>query len=130
MVSLRILSGKRAGVTVQLARFPSAIGRASDCQVILDEPGIWDRHLQLDLDVHDGFILSVLRPEAIATVNGNPFQRGSLRNGDLIQAASNKLQFFLTPPVQRDFRLREAATWLGFCLLAAAQAYIVYWLLH
>jgi hypothetical protein len=85
--------------------------------------------LELSLHSEDGFCLRVL-PEASATLNAQPFQQARLRNGDLIEAASTKLQFLVMPPTQRDLRVREALTWLGFVCLAALQLYLIHWLMQ
>jgi len=58
MVQLKILSGTRAGTTWAARRFPVRIGRSPSADLQLEEPGVWDHHLQLDFKRGTGFILS------------------------------------------------------------------------
>jgi hypothetical protein len=89
---------------------------------------VWERHAQihwrrgssLELDSH---------PDAYTGLNGQRVQRASLRNGDLIELGSVKLQFWLSPARQAGLWFREWLTWLALAGLLAAQAALIRWLL-
>ena len=129
MVQLRILSGKKAGAAWVARRFPVRIGRSpqADCQ--LEEDGVWDQHLQIELHRGTGFHLKT-RPEAPATVNGQPAHEVALRNGDLIQFGSAKVQFWLSENRQAGLGLREWLTWFGISAVSLGQVGLIYWLLR
>ena len=49
MVQLNILSGKAAGSQPVVRRFPFRIGRAPENELKLDDDGVWDQHLALEI---------------------------------------------------------------------------------
>jgi pSer/pThr/pTyr-binding forkhead associated (FHA) protein len=123
----KVLSGKKAGNLFELSRFPCTVGRSIHAEVCLEEPGVWDRHFELSLRGAEGFFLRVLG-EGTASVNGKAFEQVPLRNGDLIEIGSQKLQFYLSPPAQYDLRTREMSVWILIALWTAAEVYCLYWL--
>jgi pSer/pThr/pTyr-binding forkhead associated (FHA) protein len=127
MVQLRILSGKMAGDIQVVRRFPFLIGRSTENNLCLDEPGIWDRHLTLGFQKKQGFTLETA-PEALATVNGQPQKSARLRNGDIISFGSAKIQFWLAPVPLRGLRLREMIVWVLLAAVTAVQIALIYWL--
>jgi pSer/pThr/pTyr-binding forkhead associated (FHA) protein len=129
MVRLTILSGKKAGTVLVARHFPFRVGRSAKADLCLDEPGVWDRHLELDLKLPQGFLLT-LQKNALAALNGQPFEQVPLRNGDVIEIGLIKIQFTLSETAQYSFFLRELLTWLGFALLFAGQIYLIYWLVQ
>jgi len=129
MVQLAILSGQRAGATATACRFPFHIGREHGADFRLEEDGVWDRHLELDLQMPEGFVLTV-RPEAQAAVNDQPVRRTLLRNGDLIAIGSVQFRFWLSVTRQGSLRLREILTWVSLAVLCAAQIALIYRLLQ
>jgi hypothetical protein len=128
MVQFNILSGKKAGACWVTRHFPVHIGRAPGCDLQIEEPGVWDQHLQLDFIPADGFVLST-QPDALATVNSQPMQESVLRNGDLIEAGSLKLQFWLSETRQAGLRLRESLTWMAIAAICLTQIVIIYLLI-
>lgn len=127
MVRLQILSGGQAGLAYEASDFPLALGRAADGGIVLEDPGVWERHFQIARDFTEGFILEVI-PPALVSVNGQPVARVILRNGDIITAGSVKMQFWLRETRQVSLRPREIATWISLLLLCALQAAIIWWL--
>ena len=117
-----------AGTTMVARRFPFKIGRAAAADLRLEEDGVWEEHLALDFAPAEGFVVNV-RAEALAAVNGRAVVREVLRNGDVIEIASQRIQFWLGPVRQRSLFLREALTWVALFLLCAGQVLLVYWLL-
>ena len=128
MVQLKILSGKRAGAAWVARRFPVRIGRAATADLRLEEDGVWEQHLRLDLQPAEGFVLST-EANALARVNGQPVERMFLRNGDAIEIGSLKLQFWLGDNRQSGLWLREALTWMAILGICLGQVALIYWLL-
>jgi len=128
MVQLKILSGKKAGAIWNARRFPVRIGRAAESDLQMEEDGVWDRHLALDFNPAEGLVLSA-QPDALASVNGEAVQQTVLRNGDLIEFGSMKVQFWLSETRQRGLGVREWLTWAGILAVAAGQVALIGWVL-
>ena len=129
MVQLRVLSGKMAGHETVARRFPFQIGRASAADLRLDDPGVWDQHLRLELRRPGGFVLAALG-DAILAVNGQPVREAQLRNGDRFGLGSVQVQFWLAETRLRGLRFREAAVWMGVGLVTLGQVALMLWLLR
>ena len=129
MVQLKVLSGKQAGAVAATGRFPFVVGRNQTANLRLEEDGVWDRHLELNLRTPEGFVLTV-HSEARATVNDQPVQQAILRNGDLIAMGPVKIQFWLSETRQSDLRPREWLTWAALAALCAGQVALIYRLLR
>ena len=129
MIQLHILSGPQAGSDVVVRRFPFVIGRAAGVGLPMDDPGVWDRHLQIEFQRDSGFTFTV-QPNALALINGDPVAAGTLRNGDLIELGSARLRFWLARSTQKTLRVRESLTWFAFFALFAAQIALINWLLR
>jgi pSer/pThr/pTyr-binding forkhead associated (FHA) protein len=129
MVQLKILSGNSAGTAWLSRRFPVRIGRATDDDLSLADPGVWEHHLRLELVPAQGFRLTV-RPDALASVNGQAVQQAMLRNGDTMEIGGATLQFWLAEVRQAGFRWREWVTWAGIGLICLGQVFLVYLLLR
>ena len=127
MVQLTILSGQRAGASHAVRRFPCSIGRAATADLRLDDAGVWDQHLQLDLREDEGFCLR-LQTGALATVNGQPLQAARLRNGDVIELGAVKLQFWLGRVGQRSAAQTERLVWLALGAVTVGQLLLMVWL--
>jgi len=127
MVQLKIASGQNAGAIHQVRRFPCHIGRASQSDVQLSEPGVWDEHLTLDFDPVQGFIMTA-HGDALASVNGWPIQSVILRNGDTIELGGSKLRFWIGEPRQASLRLRENLVWLTVAAITIFELGLILWL--
>src|SRR3954468_11504418 len=113
MVQINLLSGSKAGTSSVARRFPVRIGRSADCDIQLEEPGVWDEHLQLDLKRGEGFILKTCGAALAAVNSRSATEPVLLRNGDRIDLGAARLQFWLAPPRQKGFALREWLIWTG-----------------
>ena len=129
MVQLNVLSGKKAGSQTVVRRFPFRIGRAAQNDLPLDDDGVWDSHLALELQRDNDRFILVVAPNALATVNNQSIETAPLRNGDIISLGSVKLQFWLAAVKQRGLRLRELFVWAMLLLVTLAQFVLIYWLL-
>ena len=127
MVQLTVFSGKTAGVVLVVCRFPFRIGRAMEDNLRIEEAGVWDGHLELSLKMPAGFLITVYE-RALAAANGEPFKQRIVRNGDVIEIGSTRIQFALSPTRQRGFRTRELLTWAALIGLIGIQGYLIYWL--
>ena len=128
MIQLQILSGKQAGTRWVARRFPVRIGRSPVSDLQLEEPGVWDEHLELTLDPGQGFHLNP-QPNALVTVNGESAQATRLRNGDSIEIGSVQIRFWLAETRQRALRTREWFVWTVVAAISLGQVALVYWLL-
>jgi pSer/pThr/pTyr-binding forkhead associated (FHA) protein len=128
VVQLKVLSGKKAGTSWMARRFPVRIGRAQDCDLRLEDAGVWDQHLTLRLAPATGFSVKG-ESNALVRLNGEPISEAVLRNGDLIELGAARVQFWLSPVRQRALGLREALSWGVILAATAGQVYILYWLL-
>jgi hypothetical protein len=66
----------------------------------------------------------------LATVNGQPTQQSVLRNGDLIEIGSLKIQFWLGEAAQRGLKIREGLVWSIIAAVTLGQIALVYWLIR
>lgn len=128
MIQLNVLSGKMAGRLWVARHFPVRIGRAGDCDLRLEEEGVWDHHAELSLDPQEGFLLGT-HADARALVNGQPVQAARLRNGDSIHIGSVRMQFSMGTTHQRGVRLQEWFVWGLVTAVSLAEVAVAYYLL-
>jgi len=124
VIQLRILTGRKAGAQVVARRFPFSIGRASRCGCVLEDEGIWEHHAEVR--VRDTEVSLAAGSEGLVSVNGQRVQQTVLRNGDLIELASVKVRFSLSPTRQRRLWLREAVTWAALGAVSLGQVALIY----
>ena len=110
-------------------RFPVRIGRATTADLRLDEEGVWDAHLQIDLSRAEGLIART-PSEGVLYVNGKNLRDCILRNGDELVLGSVKLQCWLAGTRQRGFGFREWLTWIAIGAICLGQVWLIYWLLR
>jgi pSer/pThr/pTyr-binding forkhead associated (FHA) protein len=128
MIQLNVLTGKKAGSQTVVRHFPFRVGRAPENHLQLGDDGVWDRHLALEFA--NGCFNLAAAPSALVTVNGEPSQNHTLRNGDIITVGSAKLQFWLAAARQRGLRFRELLVWSLIIAVTAGQFALIYWLLR
>jgi pSer/pThr/pTyr-binding forkhead associated (FHA) protein len=129
MIQLNVLSGKKAGCQTVARRFPFRIGRAAGNELQLDDDGVWDQHLTLELQREAGFTLTTAS-NALVSVNRQPVQTAVLHNGDLITLGSVQLQFWLGASRQRGLRASELFAWTLVVAVTVAQFTLIYWLIR
>jgi pSer/pThr/pTyr-binding forkhead associated (FHA) protein len=125
MVRLKILSGRQAGIPWASRGFPVRVGRSVDCDLRLEEPGVWNHHFQILLNPAAGFVLQT-EPDALITVNGQSLQRTVLRNGDSIEIGAVKLQFWLAEAARWNPVWTECLVWSSIIAVSAAQIVLIY----
>jgi pSer/pThr/pTyr-binding forkhead associated (FHA) protein len=128
MVQLNILSGEYEQQFVKSNTFPIRIGRGENCQLQLVDTGIWENHLELNLNEEQHFTIRTAS-DATAMVNGKPLKGVQLlRNGDLIEIGLVKIQFWLGTVQQKNLGMREAAVWALLLAVTMAEIYLLFWL--
>jgi hypothetical protein len=128
VLQFTFLTGKMAGSQHEARHFPFIIGRSPSAQCRVEEEGVWDQHLRIELTSEAGCTLTV-HEQALASVNGEPVKQAALRNGDIISMGATQLRFLLSPTRQRSLRIREWLTWVSLGGLCFAQIALIYWLL-
>lgn len=129
MIQLKIVCGKQAGTSWVARRFPVQIGRIASSELQLEDPGVWDRHLAIEAVARKGFLLKT-QPQALVRINGEPVNESWLRNGDVIELGSVKLQFWLAEAEQRRLRIGECLPWVVVVLMTLGQIALIYWLIR
>lgn len=127
MVQIKIFSGKKAGDVWSTRHFPVRLGRSAGSDIQLEDPGVWDEHCRITLDSGLAFILETTS-DALVSVNSQPAQRALLRNGDIIELGSAKVQFWLSPAQQRTPGIYEVSVWALVAAVTFVQIALVYWL--
>jgi hypothetical protein len=128
MIQLHILSGKKAGATVSVSKFPFQVGRTSSSALALDDAGIWDPHFEITWPTRDALVLQA-NSKATTVVNGEKIKETALREGDVIEAGAVKMRFGFSPVRQKSLATREILTWIGLAVLSLAQVALIYQLL-
>jgi len=129
LVRSRGTGGTGGTEPVSIGTFPFVIGRAADVSLHLEGPGIWPRHLRMDLVPEEGLVASV-EEGALATLEGKPVARHRLRHGDELTVGSVQIQFLVSPPARRSLSGWEMALWLILVLVLAAQLTVLFGLPH
>lgn len=99
---------------------PFLVGRRG-ANLELEQPGVWDRHFIVDRSA-DGTFVAIPQPEAVLTRAGRVLTEATaLRNGDVLEAGSVRLQFRLQSARQRSLSALEILTWVGLSVLVVVQ---------
>ncbi|MGE3311574.1 MAG: FHA domain-containing protein [Limisphaerales bacterium] len=106
---------------VEIQRTPFVIGRSPAAGLSLNRPGIFDAHLTVRVAPGEGWVVET-GDGALALVEGRPFQRHRLRNGDVIDIGNLPLQFVLAPVRRKSLVAWSVLFWLLIGLIVAAQA--------
>jgi pSer/pThr/pTyr-binding forkhead associated (FHA) protein len=130
MIQLNILSGKKADSQTVVRHFPFRIGRAPQNDLQIEDDGVWDSHLTLELNHENKRITLAVAPNAFAAINNHAVQSAPLRNGDIVSFGSAKIQFWLATVKQKGLRSRELFVWIILIAVTGAQFFLIYWLLR
>ncbi len=128
LAQLHITAGKMAGQYYRANTFPLVIGRGKDCELQMSDSGIWDQHLEIDIDAECRLLIRC-NPESTAMVNGEPLKETlPLRNGDQIEVGTGKLQFFLGNVRQKNLHTHETIIWILLGALTLTEIVLILWL--
>jgi len=108
--------------------FPFRMGRDAGSELVLEDPGVWADHAQIDFQKGEGFVLTT-HADAVTSVNGEVAPSALLRNGDSIQLGGAVVQFWLADVRQQGLAGREFLVWAGIALATLAQLGLIYLLL-
>jgi pSer/pThr/pTyr-binding forkhead associated (FHA) protein len=126
VIQLAVLSATKNPSKFFLARrLPVTVGRNSTCDLRLEEDGVWDQHVRIQIVPPDRIGLES-GAGAYTAINGQPVQEAVLRNGDLIDIGCVQLRFGLSPVRQHGLTFREALTWAGLIGLCLSQIALIY----
>ena len=109
MLHVDILTGRMAGTNFVIRHFPFRVGRGPNSHLRIEESGVWEDHLTVEL-AKDLAIQASFAEEALGVVNGEKTGLAKLRNGDTVDLGSVKLLFWFSPPIQASFASREILT--------------------
>jgi hypothetical protein len=93
----------------------------------MDDPGVWEKHLELRLDPDGRFVLSTF-PDTVALLNGQSFKKSHLRNGDLVDLGSARFQFWLGETRQARGIANACILWGVLVGVLAAEFALIWWL--
>ncbi len=115
--------------TVNVQAVPFSIGRESESDFQLEEPGVWERHASISLDKDRRPVISI-REDANCLLN-EEFIHGTrvIKPGDILKVGEVNLRFDLSPCLQKSTLLQETCVYVlaGMCILS--QFVCVYMLL-
>ena len=104
------------------------LGRGSDCALRIEEEGVWEHHVAIELNDENRFQLKRVS-DAGVMVNDEPMADDQpLANGDVLGLGSVKLQFWLGTVQQQRLSTREAAVWALLAAVTAVQVCLLLWL--
>lgn len=124
MLLLRTIAGTRQAAVWEAQSFPFQIGRAANADIRLEAAGVWDQHASVAFDQSEGFILNGHK-DALLRVNGEPVQQVRLRNGDVIEVGSVKLQCWLSEVKRQNLTWRERLVWGILILVTILQLILI-----
>ncbi len=125
---LHITAGKMACQYYPANTFPLTIGRGTACNLQMTDSGIWEQHLEIDVD-RQYHLLIRCNPETTAMINGEPLRETqTLRNGDQIEIGTGKIQFWLGNVRQKNLHNHETIMWVLLGILTLAEITLILWL--
>ncbi len=120
MLLLRV-TDSRGAVTQHLAEaFPYQIGRSSQADLRLQEPGVFENHASIVPSEKARFVVQT-EGESLLLRNGEPVRRVQLAPGDEFLIGSARILVSLAPAKQKRLAASEAAVWLLLAGVMASQ---------
>jgi predicted component of type VI protein secretion system len=91
---LCVLTGPQTGKSLDVPKPPARllIGRAGGCQLVLDDPGVADEHVELVRDL-DGVLIHRLERAGQLEINGLAVEHKRLRDADELVLGKTRLLF-------------------------------------
>jgi hypothetical protein len=126
MLLLRVTQPELDTPECIVQKLPFIIGKSRSADFQVEAPGVWDKHLSIELDSSNAkFTVSALN-DALLLLNGEPCKTSLLRSGDVLQLGACELRISLSPGVQYTLRLQEFAVWFLFILITAIQLAFIF----
>jgi len=89
--SLMVISGSSAGKMFRVEEGTMNIGRAKDCEIVLNDDGISRRHCRIEANSLGDIFISDLNSTNGTYFDGTPISRHLLQDGDKIQVGSTTI---------------------------------------
>ncbi len=109
---------------VRVDRLPFVIGRAAGASLQVQAPGVWDRHLIVDLDKEQG-VMAEAGPSATITLEDRPVGRHPVRAGEILGLGAVTVEFLLSPLERRRLGAWEVGVWVLWMAVAAVEVVLV-----
>lgn len=119
----------RGTLWVPIGRFPFRVGRSADNELVLDLPGIWDRHLEFRLERDEGLV-AVANSQGLVRHAGVLVDRRVVQAGDEFEVGPVSLHVALAPPLRRSLRVWEVLLWMLLVGVLILQLGVALWLLQ
>jgi len=115
---------------VPVDRSPFLIGRGSECALRLEVPGVWERHLTLEVEPGEGLIASA-QAGALTRVRGREgeLSRARVRQGEELEVGAAVIRVLLAPVRRRWQGFWEWVLWGTFGVVGLVQVVLLGWLL-
>lgn len=123
--ALLVRRSGQAVETVPIRRFPFLIGRGPEASLRLEVPGVWDRHLVLDLD-SDQRLIAQAQDQALSTVNGERIADRQLRQGDQLGMGGVTCELVLSVAERRSLRLPELVLWSVVISITGVELFLLW----
>jgi len=110
---LTILKGTSVGRTYRLGTGRLIVGRAADCDIVLDNDGVSRRHALFIVSVQGKVTIEDLRSTNGTLINGQCYDVSALHGGERLQFGSDTVfKFEFRDPIEEQFatHLYESAT--------------------
>jgi len=129
LAQFHITTGLLKGHYFSANTLPVRIGRGGGCQIKLPDPGIWEWHVEVNVNQEHRFLVRC-NPETTAMVNGGPIKQEAqlLRNGDQIEIGAVNLQFWLGNVRKKNHRPAENTIWVIVGILVLSEFILLLWL--
>jgi hypothetical protein len=124
MFCLTVVQGKQQGHSVSIDRYPFVIGKNQEAQLRLSDPGIWDNHLAIELTVGESPTIKRIGDGSIS-VNSDPIENATLRNGDIITIGAAQLRFNSAPAKRKSLVFQNSASWIAMILVVILEIFLV-----
>ena len=125
MVDLIVISPESHAKSHAIKRLPVIVGR-SGSNISFDVAGVSERHFSINISSEGNIYLSTIGP-SIVLVNGQAFESGALKNGDLISFGNIKACFRIGQTVGLNLGALELATWVLLSLIVACEVILWRW---
>lgn len=128
MIVLRVLTGKQAGSSVTVRRFPFRVGRAAGNHLGVEDEGVWPRHLTLEVE-HTSVLVQGSE-HAVTLVNGVPVERAVLRNGDVLTAGAWSARFSFGEVEQKRLKMYDRLLLVFLLAVMGIEVYLILTFMH
>ncbi|MBS0212843.1 MAG: GGDEF domain-containing protein [Proteobacteria bacterium] len=99
---LVVVSGLLLGLQVELGEQPVLVGRAADCGISIQQPGVSRNHCRIWREA-DAYWIEDLGSTNHTYLNGQMVHRAQLRDGDQISVGGNAIKFFLGTSLEASY---------------------------